>query len=401
MLAGVHGMKAGISIVNHAIQSSIAPHMEIPKFPDSREGQTLEAVSRNIRILASVSVGIRIEFLTEEIYDSCQLLRRGEYDAGVKSLQLWFLHALSKDLTQSVTPLRTPDSVDELYEVLKLALTVLYVFGGNPSKPFTQMDIHMRALFVQALNFIGNYVSARGPDGERAFGQMDGYTRLIMPVNKTLLSDYKIVDAWLNAAANICLARIEAKDELGKRGAIQICLDSLRLHCLRPHIVQKVLWTLCTLSANHPANTQHILSWNSDSWNAANAKAQLLSVQRSKGQTTEARDHAALILSWMELHEAMASKRDTQKQKRIHDSMKMQMQMQDNIHIENDDNGSRTRPDHTANAAMNMEKGSGDKHKLVSIAEQGHGLAPGRVAVCWQLFLLSIISLCIFYIRVF
>lgn len=49
--------------------------------------------------------------------------------------------------------------------------------------------------------------------------------------------------------------------------------------------------------------------WNSQTWNADTAHSLLLNVQRSKGQTNEARDHAGLILSWMELRKNMGMSR--------------------------------------------------------------------------------------------
>lgn len=46
-----------------------------------------------------------------------------------------------------------------------------------------------------------------------------------------------------------------------------------------------------------------VLKWSSDSWNAHSAKSLLQNLQKNKGQTNEAREHAALILSWMELRQ--------------------------------------------------------------------------------------------------
>lgn len=48
-----------------------------------------------------------------------------------------------------------------------------------------------------------------------------------------------------------------------------------------------------------------ILSWNSESWNSESAKTLLVGLQKNKGQTNETREHAGLILSWMDLRQSL------------------------------------------------------------------------------------------------
>jgi len=299
MIAGFHGMKSGINKINSSIQSSV---MKVAMFPDTPEGNCLSSICQAIRILAEVSIEARLKFVEEELNDTCRLLSRGVYETGVKDLQMWFLEFLNYDLSQDYG-----DGEDGIV-ALKLALRVIYSFGGNPSKPYSPMDDRMKLVFSESLNCIARYVSEQGAEGESLFAERNGYHTIFLPINKTLLADYKIVDAWVNAVTSIALARVEAKNTLGRYGACEICLDSLRLHALRPHVVQRCLWAICVLAANHAENMDRVLKWSSDSWNADTAKSLLLTVQKSKGQTNEARDHASLILSWMELRSMMPSK---------------------------------------------------------------------------------------------
>lgn len=70
-----------------------------------------------------------------------------------------------------------------------------------------------------------------------------------------------------------------------------------------PHALCAIL--CCILVANNEDNLRRISTWNSQTWNADTAQSLLQNVQRSKGQTNEARDHAALILSWIQLQQNM------------------------------------------------------------------------------------------------
>lgn len=54
-----------------------------------------------------------------------------------------------------------------------------------------------------------------------------------------------------------------------------------------------------------------ILNWRSDTRNCESAKILLTYIQKSKSQTNEAREHSALILSWMELRQNLTLKSNT------------------------------------------------------------------------------------------
>jgi hypothetical protein len=50
-----------------------------------------------------------------------------------------------------------------------------------------------------------------------------------------------------------------------------------------------------------------IFNWHSETWNNGSAKVLLNNLQKNKGQTNETREHAALILSWMNLRQTITA----------------------------------------------------------------------------------------------
>jgi hypothetical protein len=69
---------------------------------------------------------------------------------------------------------------------------VLYQFGGNPKKPYVAMDEVAKNVFIEALNHIGRYISIHGAAGESLLEGLNGYERLFMPMNKTLLPVFEV-----------------------------------------------------------------------------------------------------------------------------------------------------------------------------------------------------------------
>lgn len=63
------------------------------------------------------------------------------------------------------------------------------------------------------------------------------------------------------------------------------------------------LWAICVLIGNHPKNVKRLLSCTSDDWTEYSVKKFLQSITNSKGQTTEARDHASLICCSIKMYE--------------------------------------------------------------------------------------------------
>lgn len=64
--------------------------------------------------------------------------------------------------------------------------------------------------------------------------------------------------------------------------------------------------SLLLLSANNSYSMAKILNWNSETWNSESAKVLLNNLQKNKGQTNETREHAALILSWINLRQSIS-----------------------------------------------------------------------------------------------
>ena len=60
--------------------------------------------------------------------------------------------------------------------------------------------------------------------------------------------------------------------------------------------------------ANNAVSMNKIANWSSDTRNCESAKVLLSFIHKSKSQTNEAREHSALILSWMELRQNLITK---------------------------------------------------------------------------------------------
>lgn len=75
----------------------------------------------------------------------------------------------------------------------------------------------------------------------------------------------------------------------------------LDYHRARPSLVLGILWCLCSLGANCPENLSKMLSWNSvleqGKWGIL---ILLQALYKSRSQTNEAREHAELLLGWLE-----------------------------------------------------------------------------------------------------
>lgn len=60
---------------------------------------------------------------------------------------------------------------------------------------------------------------------------------------------------------------------------------------------------MCVLIGNHPENVRRLLSCTCDDWTGSSVKKYLQDIKQNKGQTEEAKGHAALILCSIELFE--------------------------------------------------------------------------------------------------
>jgi hypothetical protein len=105
-------------------------------------------------------------------------------------------------------------------------------FGGKQSNPNLPMDDLMKTVFRDAIDYIGRFISERGMQGECLFAKQEGYEILFGPMNKHLITDFKvcallscllcspldsspqlsqIFDSWITTVTSIGLARIESK----------------------------------------------------------------------------------------------------------------------------------------------------------------------------------------------
>ena len=54
------------------------------------------------------------------------------------------------------------------------------------------MDDIMKAIFRDAIDYIGRFISERGVQGEELFANQNGYEALFAPMNKNLVIDFKV-----------------------------------------------------------------------------------------------------------------------------------------------------------------------------------------------------------------
>lgn len=115
------------------------------------------------------------------------------------------------------------EEIDNGELTLSIALQVIDRFGGKQSNPNLPMDDMMKMVFRDAIDYIGRFISERGFQGESMFSKQDGYQILFTPMNKTLITDFKVIfflilthilqimDAWVTTITSIALAKIESK----------------------------------------------------------------------------------------------------------------------------------------------------------------------------------------------
>lgn len=71
-------------------------------------------------------------------------------------------------------------------------LQIIDRFGGKQSTPNLPMDDLMKTLFRDAVDYIGRFISERGMQGECLFAKQEGYEILFAPMNKHMITDFKV-----------------------------------------------------------------------------------------------------------------------------------------------------------------------------------------------------------------
>jgi hypothetical protein len=61
------------------------------------------------------------------------------------------------------------------------------------------MDDLMKTLFRDAIDYIGRFVSERGMQGECLFAKQEGYEILFRPMNKHMITDFKVAPLLLSS----------------------------------------------------------------------------------------------------------------------------------------------------------------------------------------------------------
>lgn len=208
-------------------------------FPDGLDGECVESLCDCIRLLCEVSLLTRLHIFEENICDICNSLLLSEYASRIEDLYLYILMRAKEDFQCAKLSMTSFDFISESQAVVLIfALKVLglgEIMMSSPSKRVQQDSV---ALLGSALDAVSFTVSSCGVLGDRLLREMEGYRLVFAVATHKFLASYALAESWLNMCTNIALARIESKEILGLLGACDICMTVLRVHSLRPNIVQ-------------------------------------------------------------------------------------------------------------------------------------------------------------------
>jgi hypothetical protein len=238
LLSGLQEVQSGLSIFSDK-EGSVDLPSSIP-FPDGLDGECVESVCECIRLLCEVSILTRLHVFEENICSVCDSLLSSEYASRAEELYLYILIKVKEDF--ECAKLLVESSVHSVSAsqavVLIFALKVLARGEALLSARSRRLQVAVAALLSASLDAIASIVSRYGLLGDRLLREVDGYALVFSVATHKFLSNHRLAESWLNMCTNIALARIESKEILGCHGACDICMTVLRVHSLRPNIVQ-------------------------------------------------------------------------------------------------------------------------------------------------------------------
>jgi hypothetical protein len=239
LLSGLQEVQSGLNMFSDEKGDSADLPSSIP-FPDGPDGECVDTLCDCIRLLSDVSIFTRLHVLEEDICGICNSLLSSEYASRIEDLYLYFLMKVKEDFQCAAKlSVKGIDCIsDSQAVVLIFALKVLTFADTMSASLSKKVQISAVALLGASLDAVTFTVSSCGLVGDRLLREVDGYRVVFLVATHKFLSSYRLAESWLNMCTNIALARIESKETLGSRGACDICMTVLRVHSLRPNIVQ-------------------------------------------------------------------------------------------------------------------------------------------------------------------
>jgi hypothetical protein len=241
LISGFQEVQAGLNIFGDSNnRNDPTDDVSMVPFPTSSDGECVTKICDCIRLLNKMSLFTRLHHFEEGLCDVCNRLLSGVYASKIEVLYLSFLNRVKKDFQKMKSSITNVDEISDYQAVILIFALKMLTIGGDKllssrSKKVTSSVIEV---FCASLDVIAATVSGFGILGDRLLQEYDGYKLIFACASNKFLSSYRLAESWLNMCTNIALARIESKEILGHYGACDVCMNILRMHSLRPIIVQ-------------------------------------------------------------------------------------------------------------------------------------------------------------------
>ena len=252
-LSGLQEVQSGLNMFSDKGNSIVNP-ADVP-FPDSLAGKCIEALCDCIRLLTNASMFTRLHVIEEKIWNVCNDLLLTEFASKIENLYLHSLCKIGEDFRCAKLTMKECDAMTNFQAVVLIFnLKVLHqenILLASSSQQVLKSGI---AVMCEALECVSSAVSSYGSTADSFLREMDAFRLLFDIASNKFLSHDELAEGWLSMCTNIALARIESKDLLGEFGACEICMTVLRLHSLRPKIVQCRYSVICDITCFSSCN---------------------------------------------------------------------------------------------------------------------------------------------------
>lgn len=237
LVSGLHEMQSGLNFFSDSESHGVSPS-SIP-YPDGPDGDCVEALCNCIRIMCDASLLNRLQIFEEGVCGVCNALLSSEYASRIEDLYYFIGKKITEDFEYYKAKLKEVVLINDTQAVvLVFALKVLSQGNVLLTPTSKKVDAVISCLLSASLDFIALIVSTYGTNADKLMKKIKGYDQIFAAATHKFLSNCKLAESWLKMCTDIALARIESKEIFGDMGACAICMTALRIHSLRPIIVQ-------------------------------------------------------------------------------------------------------------------------------------------------------------------